>query len=1163
MVLRARAVARRANGSITNFPKSILRTSIILALLVANFIVVAQNNTTGTIQGIIGSGNYPLPGVEVTATNKETGKKTVTTTGVNGQYQLKVPATGHYTIDVALAAFAPGTKEVDVTDLAQPVRMDFDLLLRSRAPQQQAAAAAPPPETVQLAPRGGRGGGRGGQQTPTLLQTARAQNQDANAQQGDDLTVTPPDLQVAGAATDAPTESVAVLGNTAENPFGNNQNFDRNQIRDLIDQQFGGPGGGGGNQDFGGGGGGNNRGGGGNFQGGGGGRGNRGGGGGNRGFAFGRGGRGFGATTPRGNISYQLADSLFNAQPFSVTGASQPQPPYSQNNINVSVGGPLYIPHVVKTTTTSYTVTFTATRNSTVPTPTPWVVPTLAERKGDFSQATVLKGANIGSPVQIFDPLTGAPFANNFIDPSRFDPAAAGLLQYIPLPNNPDPTAAQNFIYNYTNTTSNNNLNIRLNHTFGQQQQQQRGQRGGGGGRQGGGGRGGRRGTNINFGLQFQGNTSVNNSPISVVKGNTTTNGLNTTFGFVKPFGRINNSLNLNLNRQHSLTTNLFAGKQNIQGALGITGTSSNSFDWGLPTLSFTNFHGINDQAGSTRLNQTERVTDDMLWNRGKHNVRWGVAFQIQQQDNHSTSNSRGTFTFTGARTATLNPDGSAVAGTGFDFADFLLGFPQQTSLQYGALTYHFRGSSWDAYIQDDWRAMSKLTVQLGLRYDYNSPYHEAGNSLANLDVAPDFSAAALVLPGQVGSVTGRVFPNSLVKPMRDEFSPRLGIAWRATGSSVVRAGYGITYNGAAYSTIAGQMSTQPPFSIAEKWSYSPVANTANSLYPVTLRNGFTTPNGVSNTYGIDPNYRLGYAQQWDLSVQQEVRKLNLQVLADYTGTKGTHLDLLETPNLSPTGALRIAGVQDFRWETWGGNSILHSGLLRVSRRLGRGVSFQGTYQFSKAIDDASTVSGGGNSGTPIQNAFNRRADRGLSSFDQPHRLNISYNYELPFGTNKPFFSEGGPMKAMFGDWQLNGTWAFNSGTPATIMAPSTCYTNLTGATNGTLRASATGQTVHVSSPSVAQWFNTSAFTCPTPGQYGNAGKNTIRNPGAITMGASLNKTFVFADGRTVDIRLTANNPLNMVQYNTIDKTLNSPTFGRVLTAGAMRTAQVQARFNF
>src|SRR5262252_9015510 len=151
---------RKQNRKVSIF----LRASIILVLFIVNLVVIAQTTAGGTIQGIVGSGNYPLPGVEVTATSSD-GKKTVTTTGVNGQYQLKVSAAGHYTVEVTLAAFAPATKEVDVTAGGQAARLDFEILLRSRAPQQQ-AAAAPAPETVPLAGRGGRGA-RGGQQNPT------------------------------------------------------------------------------------------------------------------------------------------------------------------------------------------------------------------------------------------------------------------------------------------------------------------------------------------------------------------------------------------------------------------------------------------------------------------------------------------------------------------------------------------------------------------------------------------------------------------------------------------------------------------------------------------------------------------------------------------------------------------------------------------------------------------------------------------------------------------------------------------------------------------------------------------------------------------------------------------------------------------------------------
>ena len=145
----------------------------------------------------------------------------------------------------------------------------------------------------------------------------------------------------------------------------------------------------------------------------------------------------------------------------------------------------------------------------------------------------------------------------------------------------------------------------------------------------------------------------------------------------------------------------------------------------------------------------------------------------------------------------------------------------------------------------------------------------------------------------------------------------------------------------------------------------------------------------------------------------------------------------------------------------------------------------------------------------------------------------------------------------------MNGTWNYSSGLPLTILAPSTCYTNITSVTNGTLRANATGLPVGVPDPSVKEWFNTSAFGCPVQGQYGNAGKNTVRRPGQITMLANLRKTFVFPDGRSMDVQLQMTNPLNMVQYNTIDSTYGSPTFGRILTAAPMRTLQITGRYNF
>jgi trimeric autotransporter adhesin len=1120
---------------------SINRLGLIIILVLANIVVLAQTQRpapAGIIQGIVQSGGTAVPGVTITATNTATNEKFTTSSDLNGQYQLRLAAIGSYSVETSMAAFAPSTKTAEISDASAPVRMDFDLTLSSRTQN----ASAQPRQTVGFR-------GRGAQ----TLQARQTETSDASQEnQSEEVPAQiPNDAQVPGFAQDAPTESVAVLGNTAESTFGNNFNFDREQIQQLIDQQFG-QGGRGGPEGFGaaqnGGPGGP-----GGFAGGGRGGGNQRGGGG-RGFAFGRGGRGFGTTRPRGNLSYTLADSALDAAPYSLTGQPGSKPEYLQNRFSASIGGPLVIPKLVKSTTTNYTFTYTGTRNRN-PYDVFSTVPTLLERTGDFSQSMIRNGVNAGNPVQIFDPVTHAAILDNVLPQSMLNPAALGLLQFIPKPNLP--SIVQNFHYVTSTTNNSNDFNIRLNHTLGTPLPQQgQGVRGGGGrgggfggGRGGGGGRG--RGSNINFGLQYRSGNSALNNPFPTIGGTNNTSGVNATLGFVRPIGRLINQLNLNYNRNRTTATNLYAFQQDIGSLLGIAGISQNPFDWGVPNLSFTNFSGLNDVRSSLRRDQTVQISDGMIWNRGQHNVRWGTDFRLQQTNTHSTQNSRGTFTFTGARTAAV-VDGAPVQGTGYDLADFLLGLPQSTSLQYGNLTYNFRGNSWDIYVQDDWRLRGNLTINLGLRYDYASPFIETGNQIANLDVSPGFTTAVPVLPGQVGPFHG-TFPRSLVKPDRNNFSPRFGIAWRIDNRTVLRSGYGITYNSAAYTAIALQMANQPPFSLTQ-------TNTIAEL--LTLQNGFPPlPSTVTNNYGIDPNYRIGYAQQWNLDVQRDVRKLGVQVNLDYTGTKGTRLDVIQAPNRTATG-LRIADVQPFNWETSAANSILHSAAVRVRRRLGRGISAGGTYQFSKSIDNASTVSGGGGGGTVAQDAFDLRAERGLSNFDRPHRLSLDYNFELPFGTNKPFLAEKSFLKTVFGDWQLNGSWNIMSGLPATARVLGS-FTDVARGSNGSLRANATGLPIGISDPGVAEWFNTAAFTLPAPGQFGNVGRNTIRLPATILGNLSLNKTFPFADGRSIDVRAQASNIFNTPQFNTVDTTVNSPSFGRVTSVGQMRRMQIVARFNF
>ena len=320
-----------------------------------------------------------------------------------------------------MAAFAAASKETSVTEPTTPARLDFSLILASRS-QQRAASTRP---TIGFR---GRGSQRLQlQQTQMSEQPAETQSEDLSPQSSSDTTAS-------NVPAETPSESVSVLGNTASTTFGNNFNFDREQIQRFIDAQFGipigqpgAPGQGTGNDVAATIAAGGPRGPGavppGGFAGG------RGFVGGRGGFPFGRGGRGFSTTAPRGNLSYQLSDSGLDAAPYAICATPPCQvtkPQYTQNQFTATVGGPLVISHIVKNINTSYTVSYNGSRSHN-PADFFSTVPTLPERAGDFSQSKVRNGTNVGNVVQIFDPVTHTQFQNNVVPSSLLNSAALGL----------------------------------------------------------------------------------------------------------------------------------------------------------------------------------------------------------------------------------------------------------------------------------------------------------------------------------------------------------------------------------------------------------------------------------------------------------------------------------------------------------------------------------------------------------------------------------------------------------------------------------------------------------------------------------------------------------------------------------------------------------------
>src|SRR4030095_7492828 len=221
----------------------------------------------------------------------------------------------------------------------------------------------------------------------------------------------------------------------------------------------------------------------------------------------------------------------------------------------------------------------------------------------------------------------------------------------------------------------------------------------------------------------------------------------------------------------------------------------------------------------------------------------------------------------------------------GLDFADFLLGLPQQATVQFAG-DVALRGRSFSLFVQDDWRVRGNLTLNLGVRYELVRPFTEASDRMVNLDVAPGFTAAEPVLAGGTGAFTGP-FPSSLVNADYDNLAPRVGVAWRVTPRTIVRGGYGRSFNNGSYAAIARQLVAQPPFA---------VTNTAigSAPSPITLANAFAAiaSSTTTNNYGVDKDYQLGVIHTWNADVNRSVSRL-WQLGFGYTGTRGVHLDVL------------------------------------------------------------------------------------------------------------------------------------------------------------------------------------------------------------------------------------------------------------------------------
>jgi hypothetical protein len=1168
------------------------------------------------------AGGVPLPGVAVTATNTLTGQKYATATGIDGVYAMKIPRNGRYVVKAELAGFASETQEVRLTGVeaqaaAQAITIvpnatDFGMELASRAAADAAKQAAASTSTARgLQSLSLSAGGldasnasvNSGAGASTALPTLAGVGDGA----ADSVAVSGQQGTTNGLANFSEDEirqriEDAVAQGRASGliPQGGDPT---NAIVGLLGGMMGGPGpggpGGGGRGGRGGGGGG----GGGAFR--------------NfnpaqpHGSIFYQGGNSALNSAPWSPDLQPVANPSAYSNRYGLTFAASPYIPGLTKPSNKQF---MFLNLTGQKNLNSFLAT------GRVPTALERAgnfSQSILEG-GTTSSPVTIYDPNTGLPLanDTVPTVTGCTATETCIQPQ-----AMALLNYYPAPNIPVNAQGYNY-QTISNAGSNNvAINTRYIRNFGQTANTPFGGGGGGGRRGGGGGNANSNAPptlhqNMNLSYNYSHSAQDNRNIFLPLGGASENDGNAVNAGYVVSYGRLSNNASVTWNRYNSETRNYFTNTDNDPStAVGLTinnqtgGFADPRFYNGLPTISISEYQTLSNQTPSQTINQTISFSDFVAWRHKKHNMRYGLDIRRVHLDSVGGNNPLGSFSFTGYATASPADQVSGTAGqagaSGDAFADFLLGLPQSTSLQAGLYKTYLRENVYDWYVTDDFRLASNWTLNYGLRYEYFGPYSEKNGRLENLTgIHQGLTTVGCVTPKGItyttatGPLTCAASGNaSLVNPDKAMYAPRFGFAWKPKFSKdvVVRGGYGINYNTGQYAIFAKSLSHQPPFAStqtndapiatysdptpaatgctttqsastqtnADGTTVTRPATTAN----LTLASGFgpagslfgcSTLESVLNNYAVDPNYRLGMVQVYNLNIQKKI-PLGIVLNVGYNGAKGSNLDVVGSPNGGPTG-VTTPGTEPFDYEESGAGSHANSLVVSAQKQQQKGVALGFTYTYSHTIDNASGV--GGSVGSPVQNLYNLAAEEGNSSFDQRHNLTGNWLYELPVGPNRAFLNKGGFMAKVLDGYSVSGTFTFASGN---YLTPS-YSNNETEAAAGNVYQQRPNRVFSqpLKGPGkVDDFFNTAAFTAPASGQYGNASPGSIEGPGTVSVNASLSRTVDFGESRSFEARVTASNVFNTVQYSGINTTYGLPNFGEVTSAAPMRSLLVQARYRF
>lgn len=819
-----------------------------------------------------------------------------------------------------------------------------------------------------------------------------------------------------------------------------------------------------------------------------------------------------GSNAFHGSLYWFHRNAALDARNFFAP-ASEPKPKYLRNQFGGSLGGP------IKQDRTFFFVDYEGLRSREGITRIT-NVPTARERVGDFSQSL------FGIPR---NPFTGLPFDGGIIPDFAQSPVGRAIAALYPLPNRNVPF--QNFVSSPTQRDDVDSFDVRIDHrlsdssnligrySFGERDLFEPF-------------------TGPTFSLVPGFGDSVRRRSQNLMIGETHV----FSPGFVNEARVAFSRVAARINQEASRTN------QDV----GLPVISPRPRDIGLSFITITGFSPLGDEGNNPQNSVTNvyQLLDNATYVNGDHLFKFGADIRFTQQNAFRDVESRGRLQF--------SPFGQI---TGNALADLLLGFPLLTSVARVDNPQQLRTRSYNFYFDDSFRATRRLTINAGLRYEYNSPATDAADRSRVFDIA----TGTIVTPGTSG------VPRGGYKADKNNFAPRVGIAWTIgeDEATVLRAGYGVYYDQSPLAPAEALYFNAPLFDNNIYFSIPGLPLTLADPFPAFFP--FALPDSA---LAIQRDLRTGYLQHWNANIQRKIASRSVLEVA-YVGSKGTKLltarDINQPqPSILPPGLPFVPRpnpfFDDIDMLESRANSSYHSLQTRFQQRLSRGLSALVSYTWSKSIDDASNFfSSAGDANFP-QNSYDLRSERGRSNFDVRHRLSASYTYDLPFGRGRKYLAENGFVSTILSGWQTLGILTLQTGRPFTVALLSEIDNSGTG--RSLLGFGANDRPNIVGDPlagnrSVERWFNTGAFSFPPPGTFGNAGRNILDGPGYQNFNLSLVKNTALSERMSVQFRAEAFNLFNHPNFGLPDNFLGSPTFGRITSARDPRHIQFGAKLLF